>query len=211
MKLYFVCVFIMLLSLLAYTQSRASGEVYSGTGFFVQDQVILTARHVIVGHKEISVFYKGNWYPADVLAESSAKDLALLKVNTGSYTPYALIGTSYDKERATAEGYDLGVLVLRFHDIYFDRSVDQTGLNAVRTQDRICEGDSGGPIVDNNKEVIGVIDEGSAETKDFVASGCSSLGWVVTTDNISQFLISSGVIGNTQNSTINIVYITNQT
>jgi hypothetical protein len=127
------------------TAIEAHDKVFAGTGFFVQDQVILTAYHVIKGFKVLSVLYHGKWYPASVINTDSRHDLALLRINTGSFTAYAAITRVYDKEVVTLKGYDLGQFVLKTHRVKFDASLNQDGLNGTKTTGELCEGDSGSP------------------------------------------------------------------
>jgi serine protease Do len=149
--------------------------VASGTGFFVSaDGLILTNKHVVNngGDRFTVVTSDGVEYPAEVLARDVFLDLAVMKITPGEGMafPAANLGDSSGVrvgETVIAIGNPLGE---------FPNSVTKgivSGLNrtitagsfigdtelieeAIQTDAAINEGNSGGPLINLQGEVIGV-------------------------------------------------------
>ena len=144
--------------------SKTDGEtVSSGTGFLIErDGYILTNHHVIAGAQRIGVVLSNaSKYPAEVVAIDEYKDLALLKIE-GKDLPVAAIGTS---QRAEVMDH---VMVLGFpliEDVGPELSISDGRINSIREGGRIPwfqidanvnPGNSGGPLVNDKGEVIGI-------------------------------------------------------
>src|SRR6202165_1365100 len=144
-------------------------EVQGGTGFIIsEDGYIVTNNHVIEGADKIEVRINNKErYTAKLIGKDPATDLALLKVDVKQrLTPLAL-GDS-DKLR-------VGEWVMAIGDpLNFDKTVtvgvvsakDRSGLTAdaatrsfesyIQTDAAINFGNSGGPLINVNGEVIGI-------------------------------------------------------
>jgi S1-C subfamily serine protease len=192
------------------TQIKPQGTIYMGTGTYVTPTIVLTARHVIIGFKQVYIIEHGTWYNAEVIAQDKNKDLALIHV-FGPAHSYAQIGNASDKESAALKGYDLGRMDLKTHSVTFDFHQNQDNLNAIIPDDETCEGDSGGPVIDSNNKIIGIDLEGSIEPKDITRRGCSKLGFVAKSGDIQSFLESNGIYPENKQSDINAVYVENDT
>ncbi len=134
----------------------------SGSGFFVsQDGYLVTNNHVIEGVTEISVIYAaGGRVPAQLIGASPEFDLAVLKVDSpvpayiswGDSTVHPLgatviaIGSALGEYRNTVTA---GILS------GFNRQVGTMG-SLLQTDAAINQGNSGGPLIDLNGQVIGV-------------------------------------------------------
>jgi tetratricopeptide (TPR) repeat protein len=139
-----------------------SGEGHRGSlgsGFFVQDDLIVTNYHVVKGYSRISVKLVGHKeiYQAKVVTASSAKDLAFLRVIGVQATPLSFgnvrevavgdevyaIGNPEGLEATLSQGIVSGNRLIGGNR-YFQISA------------AISRGSSGGPILNKSGEVIGV-------------------------------------------------------
>ncbi len=144
-------------------------EVQGGTGFIIsEDGYIVTNNHVIEGADKIEVRINNKEkYPARLVGKDAATDLALLKVDVKQrLTPLAL---------GDSEKVRVGEWVMAIGDpLNFDKTVtvgvvsakDRSGLTAdaatrsfenyIQTDAAINFGNSGGPLLNVNGEVIGI-------------------------------------------------------
>ncbi len=144
---------------------RAQNDEYisTGSGFFTTtDGKVVTNYHVIDGMYEISVTdYNGNTYEVvQVLAFSEDMDIAVLKVNAKS-TPAVL---NYATPRTGAVAYTLGSS--KGMTDTFSNGIISNGSRVVpeyhptmayiQTTAPISQGNSGGPLINDKAEVIGI-------------------------------------------------------
>ena len=143
-------------------------EVQGGTGFVIsEDGDIVTNYHVVENADKVEVRVGKDRYTAKLIGKDEATDLALLKIDVkGRLTPLPL-GDS-DKLR-------VGEWVMAIGDpLNFDKTVtvgvvsakDRSGLTAdaatrsfenfIQTDAAINFGNSGGPLINVNGEVIGI-------------------------------------------------------
>ncbi len=159
----------------AVVRIRASdgAEQLSGTGFFVDNQgTILTAYAVVGQAKEATVETGGRTYTAKVLGRDPRSGVALMKIKAGE-TPFLLFGESGHLRPASAVvsvafPYDLKAeptfgLVAGFDVKYLTRFFATTH---IRANLPIKPGQIGGPLLDSQGKVVGIlmleIDEGKA-------------------------------------------------
>ena len=159
----------------AVVRIRASDgpEQLSGTGFFVDNQgTILTAYAVVGQAKEATVETGGRTYMAKVLGRDPRSGVALMKIKAGE-TPFLLFGESGHLRPASAVvsvafPYDLKAeptfgLVAGFDVKYLTRFFATTH---IRANLPIKPGQIGGPLLDSQGKVVGIlmleIDEGKA-------------------------------------------------
>jgi len=149
------------------------GEQLAGTGFFVDNQgTILTAYAVLGQAKEATVEAGGRTYGAKILGRDPRSGVALLKIKAGE-TPFLLLGESSGLRPASAVvsvafPYDLKAeptfgLVAGFDVKYLTRFFATTH---IRANLPIKPGQIGGPLLDSQGKVVGIlmleIDEGKA-------------------------------------------------
>lgn len=135
----------------------------SGTGFFITDDgYIVTNDHVVRGVHKVKIKHKLEIYDAEVIKTDQSADLALLKVNVSS----SALPLSLNKEASLGDA----VFTIGFPN------VDLQGIEPKFTDGRISSlagmhddpseyqisvavqpGNSGGPLIDNNGQVVGVI------------------------------------------------------
>ncbi len=158
-------------------------EIGGGTGFIVtEDGLVLTNKHVVLDEEaEYTVFFKnGDKYPAKVLAKDPFQDIAILKIaqeervdEEGRVTketfPVVKLGDSNNLEMGQtviAIGNALG----EFKNTVsvgvvsgLGRTVTASGGDFVETLEDVIQtdaainrGNSGGPLLNLSKEVIGI-------------------------------------------------------
>ncbi len=143
-------------------------EVQGGTGFVIsEDGYIVTNYHVIENADKVEVRLAKERYTAKVVGKDQATDLALLKIDAKQRLTPLPLGDS-DKLR-------VGEWVMAIGDpLNFDKTVtvgvvsakDRSGLTAdaatrsfenfIQTDAAINFGNSGGPLINVNGEVIGI-------------------------------------------------------
>lgn len=154
-----------------------------GSGFFVSaDGYIVTNEHVVHNATEIVVTLTGGKkYTAQLIGADFTTDVALLKVDGNNFA-YARMGNSNDiiiGEWAIAFGNPFGLFevgaepsvsvgVVSATNRDFGRQNERVYQDMIQTDAAINSGNSGGPLVNSNGEVIGV--------NAFIYSGSESVG-----------------------------------
>ena len=147
-------------------QVRSGSRRATGSGFVVDDDVVVTNAHV-VGSQLADVrvlFSSGASIDADVLGLSTEDDLAVLRVQLPSgVDPLPLADASLPTsvgDEVIAVGSPLGLAGTVTAGIVSatDRQVrlGSTRASAVQTDASINPGNSGGPLIDRRGRVIGV-------------------------------------------------------
>ncbi|MGK2855926.1 MAG: trypsin-like peptidase domain-containing protein [Thermoanaerobaculia bacterium] len=154
-------------------QPEERRQVSGGTGFIITDDgYILTNNHVIEGATKIEVVIgqtpddPGRTMPATIVGRDEATDIALIKVETKEKLPTVKLGDS-DKIRvgdwAIAIGNPLqfnntltvGVISGRGRSIGISQATTSFE-DFIQTDAAINYGNSGGPLLNINGEVIGI-------------------------------------------------------
>ncbi|PIR39656.1 MAG: hypothetical protein COV35_03895 [Alphaproteobacteria bacterium CG11_big_fil_rev_8_21_14_0_20_39_49] len=136
----------------------------SGTGFFVNQHNIITNDHVVQNCKYIKV--RGAIEPdyATIVLRDKANDLALLQTSSSSKRVAMLRGEGLPVkvgEAVTVMGYPLehgikGDYIIKKGKITDTEDVYQ-GIKRLQFTDSVEKGNSGGPLLDENGSVIGVV------------------------------------------------------
>lgn len=174
--------------------TSAEGAHRTGAGFIVrrdaQETYIVTAWHVVEGDKFPKIAFHGqphSWIDAEVLRNDSRTDISLLKVRDNTKVPLNAVSLQFLTDNDLKDGDELRI-------IGFSNSVDwalvtvalagRDGLDLVIDR-KLHEGFSGGPLIKDDKEVIGLItrtdDFGRAIPSDIVKKVIA--GWGVTTSS----------------------------
>ena len=136
----------------------------TGSGFFItKDGYFLTNHHVVEGSHKIELMTVSGIIKAHVVRIDPDVDIALLKAETGTYATLPFFQTI-----APTLGEDIFTIGFPMPDIQgFSPKMTKgviSGLNGIRDEDlnyqidaSIQPGNSGGPLVNNNGEVVGVI------------------------------------------------------
>lgn len=144
------------------TPPDAKGEAAAGTGFVVDSDVVLTNQHVVAGVAKIyATFSNGRRAIGQVLVTNDAQDLALIQVDTGQVPPVV-----WGDDRTLAKGTPLKAIGyardLRgppavTQGTYLQTYVDPpTGQAYLLTDVPLDHGDSGGPLLNECGQVVGV-------------------------------------------------------
>lgn len=146
-------------------------EKWSGTGFALKNGYILTNHHVIDEANTIDIFGVGgdfsHSYKAKVIGSDKVNDLALLKISESGFKGFGNIPYSF-KSKLSDVGEDIYVLgypltATMGEEIKLTNGIisAKTGFDGDVSQYQISApvqpGNSGGPLLDYNGNVIGVI------------------------------------------------------
>lgn len=190
------------------TPARPSGPpkaTSSGTGFVIsRDGYIVTNRHVVEGCKSLA--FDGQ--PAELVTADTKRDLALLRTTDRFPSSIPL--------RETVK-VDLGETVIVLGYPY--RGVLSTGLNITdgivtslsgpadapalfQLNAQVQPGNSGGPIVDDRGQLVGVV---VARVNDLAVAEATgtlpqNINFGIRGELLSSFLLENGVIAETANS-----------
>ena len=147
-----------------------------GTGFIIsRDGYICTNHHVIVGADRVRVRVEDREYLARVIGQDPVTDLALLKINSTQNFDPVYFGDS-SKVRVgdwaiaigNPFGYDKSFTLGVVSALRGDQ--DEVGTSYIQTDASINQGNSGGPLLNIDGEVVGV------NRMIFAKSGGGSLG-----------------------------------
>jgi serine protease Do len=135
-----------------------------GSGFIIDPSgLIVTNKHVIDGSIDIKVIFNdGDRVPAKLLAVAAMIDLAVLKVDAGRPLPALKWGDSEnlhvgDAVLAIGNPLGLGESVSSGIVSALNRDIQDTPFDDyIQTDAAINHGNSGGPLIDLDGEVIGV-------------------------------------------------------
>jgi len=194
-------------------QSVSDQEGMQGSGFVVDGRgYIVTNNHVISEaannpsqFKTTVVFNDGKEVPANLVGRDPRTDLAVLKVDNVSNLSVAKLGDS-DKVRVgdevLAAGAPLGLRSTVTHGIVSalhrpiplsgEGSDTDTVIDAIQTDASINHGNSGGPLIDMDSQVIGINTAGKS-----LSDSASGLGFAIPIDEakaVAQTLIKDGKI-----------------
>ncbi len=148
------------------SQPESNTITVGGTGFFITpDGFILTNNHLVEKDKTTEVTVttlQGNEYDAKIVGTDPGTDLALVKIESKQDFPFAELGDSGQVkvgEWVLAIGNPLGMehTVTAGIVSYKGRQIDtQSYQDFIQTDAAINRGNSGGPLVNMNGEVIGI-------------------------------------------------------
>ncbi len=129
-----------------------------GTGFYIDEHILLTNDHVISGADWINaVTSDGGTYPVSrVLGFNNNPDLALLYIDRpGKPLPMNTHGVSTGEEICII-GAPMGIYPSISNGIVLNSSYEDGGVNFILSNAHIIGGNSGGPAFNRFGEVIGV-------------------------------------------------------
>ena len=181
------------------------GEKFSwGTGVvFSEDGYLITNTHVISGSERATVaFPGGEEMEALLVGEDSASDIAVLKLEDGVY-PYAPFGDSDELrvgDLAVAIGNPLGEeyagTMTNGIISAIDRSVQNNGhsMSLLQTNVALNEGNSGGPLVNEYGQVIGIT---NMKIMSVLYSSVEGIGFAIPSEAVKEVadqLLENGIV-----------------
>jgi S1-C subfamily serine protease len=162
-----------------------------GAGVFVDAKHIVTADHVVSGTSKVEVTSAGGSpYNATVTAEDSDKDLALLEVGGGpAGKPVALAASVEVGETAIAIGHPDGLNYSVSKGIVSNagRQLADSDAKLIQFDTAISPGNSGGPLIDIDGKLLGIVDE------KVNAKASEGLGFAISLDEVKAFLQRNGL------------------
>ena len=185
---------------------QGSGVIIDGRGYIVtNNHVISEAANNPSQFKTTVVFNDGKEVPANLVGRDPKTDLAVLKVDNVDNLSVARLGDS-DKVRVgdevLAAGAPLGLRSTVTHGIIsaLHRPVPLSGegsdtdtvIDALQTDASINHGNSGGPLIDMDSQVIGINTAGKS-----LSDSASGLGFAIPVNEmkpVAQTLIKDGKI-----------------
>jgi S1-C subfamily serine protease len=170
-------------------------KVLEGSGFVIAPDRVMTNAHVVAGSSSVQIYASGNPLDATVVSYDPSVDIAILAVPNLPPPPLAF---AQDEAKTGASvvvlGYPGGgnftatparireAIRLSGPDIYRDPNPVTRDVYTIRAS--VEQGNSGGPLIDLNGHVLGVVfgaavddpDTGFVLTADEVASQLSRIG-----------------------------------
>jgi serine protease Do len=151
--------------------------ISGGSGFLIDPKgYIVTNAHVLRGSGAIVVNSKGQEFNATIANIDIERDLAILKINDEDYTPLKSLPYSIRKlgselgEQIFTLGYPRNVIVygegyLSARNGLSDRTGYSSDSLTYQLQISANPGNSGGPVFNNNGEVIGILSTRQAQAE----------------------------------------------
>ncbi len=186
--------------------AQGSGVVIDERGYIVtNNHVISDAANNPGQYKMTVVFNDGKEVPANLVGRDPKTDLAVLKVDNVDNLTVARLGDS-DKvqvgEEVIAAGAPLGLRSTVTHGIISalhrpvalpgEGSDSGTVIDAIQTDASINHGNSGGPLINMNSQVIGINTAGKS-----LSDSASGLGFAIPVNEVkatAETLIKDGKI-----------------
>ena len=186
--------------------AQGSGVVVDGRGYVVtNNHVVSEAAASPSKFKLTVVFNDGHEVPANLVGRDPKTDLAVLKVDNVDNLTVAKFGDSAKLrvgEEVVAVGAPLGLRSTVTHGIIsaLNRPVPLSGegsdtdtvIDAVQTDASINHGNSGGPLINMNSEVIGINTAGKS-----LSDSASGLGFAIPVNEVKatvETLIKDGKV-----------------
>ncbi len=143
--------------------------ISGGSGFLIDVKgYIITNAHVLKGSGAVVVNSKGQEFNAIIVNIDTDKDLAILKINDPEYEPLRNLPYSIRKNNSDL-GEQIFTLGYPRNDIVYGEGYvsARTGFNSdsltYQVQISANPGNSGGPVFNNNGEVIGILSTRQAQ------------------------------------------------
>ncbi len=172
-------------------------DVSQGSGFIIADGgYVVTNAHVMEGAKAANIItYDGKNHAVTQIGKNTIMDIALLKIEENGYSPLELANSNNVQvgEKVIAIGNPLGLQFSVSEGIVSAvHREGENGLNVyTQTDASLNPGNSGGPLIDINGEVIGI--------NNFKISGSENIGFALESNSIkttvNEISTESSVIG----------------
>ena len=159
-------------------ESYKKPQVGSGSGVIISsDGYIITNHHVIENSDKIQITTNNNQtYDARIIGSDEQNDIALLKINSESELPYATFGDSDNSKigewvLAVGNPFNLTSTVTAGIISAKSRSLDPTGRTTqsyIQTDAAVNPGNSGGALINDKGELIGINTAIQSQTGSYV-------------------------------------------
>lgn len=184
--------FILLISFSVYAINFAPEETYNsvvvvytdtgvGSGFSVKENIIITNAHVVGYNKKVTVnLYDGTAIKGEVIKTDISKDLALIKVDK-TIAPLKMISENLSigqEVYAIGAPKDMPYTMTKGIISALKRKIGKNSY--IQIDASVNSGNSGGPLVDDTGNVIGIIT--------LKASDAEGIGFAINTEDINRFI-----------------------
>ena len=145
-------------------------EIAFGTGVVIEDSgIILTSLHIIQGASEVSVFFQDGFESgAEVVAAQPEKDLAVLQalIIPDDLMPATMASSAGLRvgDEVVAVGNPFGIInstsagvVSGLRRNYMSQETGESYTDLIQFDAAVNPGNSGGPLVNRNGEVVGIV------------------------------------------------------
>ena len=174
-------------------------ETWTGTGFAIGNDYIVTNNHVADGAKTISI--KGvigdmnTGFTAEVMAADKVNDIAILRISDRRFTGFGTIPYAVQQRMADV-GEDIFVLgypltqalgneIKLTNGIISSRTGYQGNVSTYQMSAPVQPDNSGGPMFDNKGNVIGIVVAG--------VPGAENVGYAIKTSYLNILIESAGL------------------
>ena len=162
---------------------------FVGSGFIVNPEgFVLTNAHVVDGASELRVTFKnGKEVKGNVLADDRRRDLAVVKLDV-SNLPVAIIGSikaMKSGDTVVAIGSPHGLDHTVTSGIISNGNREIQGQRYIQTDAALNQGNSGGPLVNDKGEVIGI--------NTMIDNDMTGIGFAVPINDAYKLLKSEGI------------------
>ena len=148
-----------------------NGHSSYGSAFFVDDKILATNYHVINDAKRIIIFTNGDedFCTAEVIATDIQNDIALLKVDSLNDYPELKFSTNVKKNESVLTCGFAGAYEMTYGKVNLVK--DKYEGNYYIDISNICKhGNSGGPAINSDGLVIGMVTLGNSKSTSLVPS-----------------------------------------
>ncbi len=177
----------------------------AGSGFVITDDgYIVTNYHVVQSATSTEVtMYDGKSYTAQIIGGDEDYDIAVLKIDAKELTPVTLGDSEKINvgQAVAAIGNPLGELTFSMSQGIVSCAnrainVDGTPFNMIQVDCSVNPGNSGGPLVNEYGEVLGIV---SAKYSTYSTTTVEGLGFAIPINDVSAMIreiITNGYVGN---------------
>lgn len=164
-----------------------------GSGFAIEENLIITNAHVVDNNKNVKInLYDGTLISGKVVKSDDNKDLALVKIDQ-KLVPLEINSDSLSIAQevyAVGAPKDMAYTITKGIISALDRKI---GTNSyVQVDASINSGNSGGPLLDENGKVIGVIT--------LKAVDAEGIGFAIKVEDVLKFIENSDELTNEDNT-----------
>ena len=188
-------------------------QIGSGSGVIISsDGYIITNHHVIETAEDIQITTNDNQsYEAKIIGSDEQNDIALLKIESEDELPYAIFGDSDSTQigewvLAVGNPFNLTSTVTAGIISAKSRSLDPTGRTTqsyIQTDAAVNPGNSGGALINNKGELIGINTAIQTQTGSYVGYSFavpSNIAKKVIEDILEYGIVQYGFLGVTGTS-----------
>ena len=194
-------------------RSQRRPQIGSGSGVIISsDGYIITNHHVIETAEDIQITTNDNQsYDAKIIGSDEQNDIALLKIESEDELPYAIFGDSDSTQigewvLAVGNPFNLTSTVTAGIISAKSRSLDPTGRTTqsyIQTDAAVNPGNSGGALINNKGELIGINTAIQTQTGSYVGYSFavpSNIAKKVIEDILEYGIVQYGFLGVTGTS-----------